>query len=304
MLLDKRIPLRYLLRKTRAEILFVSILTVAISITDEFFHINEIGIPLAIPSILGTAISLILAFRTGQSYGRWWEARMIWGAIVNDSRTLLRQLLSFVQSDAEETNIATLTIRKVAYRQIAWCYALGRALRKQTPLKGLDTLLEQEDIAMAKKHDNIPNALLQLHAADLKFIFQAGWVNEYQQIQIDETLQRLCDSMGKSERIKNTVFPTTYSLIVHLFLYLFILVLPFGLVDALGFVQIPLVISVGMAFFLIEKTAIYMQDPFENLPMDTPVTSIARTIEINLRQMLEETQVPEKVQPKEGYYLL
>jgi ion channel-forming bestrophin family protein len=304
MLLDKKIPLRYLLRKTRAEILFVSILTVAISITDELFRINEIGIPLAIPSILGTAISLILAFRTGQSYGRWWEARMIWGAIVNDSRTLLRQLLSFVQSDAEETNTATLMIRKVAYRQIAWCYALGRSLRKQTPLKGLDTLLEAADITAAKMHDNIPNALLQMHATDLKFIFQSGWINSYQQIQIDETLQRLCDSMGKSERIKNTVFPATYSLIVHLFLYLFILVLPFGLVDELGFIQIPLVISVGMAFFLIEKTAIYMQDPFENLPTDTPITSIARTIEINLRQMLDETQVPEKAQPKEGYYVL
>ena len=304
MLLNTRIPLRYLFKKTRAEIIFVSILTVVISVTDEFFQVREIAIPLAIPSILGTAISLILAFRTGQSYGRWWEARTVWGAIVNDSRTLLRQLLSFVQPPAEETHEATLLIKKITYRQIAWCYALGRSLREQEVLKGLDTLLHPEDMALAKKHDNMPNALLQMHAADLKFIFQRSWINEYQQIQLDETLTRLCDAMGKSERIKNTVFPATYSLIVHLFLYLFILLLPFGLVDELGFIQIPLVITVAMAFFLIEKTAIHLQDPFEKIPTDTPVTSIARTIEINLKQMLNETQVPGKIKPQEDFYLL
>ncbi len=304
MLLHNKIPLRYLFKKTRAEILFVSILTVTISVIDEFFRINEIGIPLTIPSILGTAISLILAFRTGQSYSRWWEARMVWGAIVNDSRTLLRQFLTFVQPNAEESQEAAALVRKMAYRQMAWCYVLGRSLRKQPPLETADTMLSQEDRDFAGKQDNTPNALLQLHAADLKDAYRAGWVNPYQQVQIDDTLSRLCDAMGKCERIKNTVFPATYSLIVHLFLYLFILVLPFGLVDEMGFIQIPIVISVGMAFFLIEKTAIYMQDPFENLPTDTPVTSIARTIEINLRQMLEENRVPEKVQPQEGFYVL
>lgn len=304
MLLNTRMPIRYLFKKTRVEILFVSILTITISVTDEFFRINEIGIPLAIPSILGTAISLILAFRTGQSYGRWWEARMVWGEIVNDSRTLTRQLLSFTQPGTEETQEASQLIKKIAYRQIAWCYILGRTLRKDQPLKGMESLLSQEDLSYLKKHDNIPNALLQKHALDLKYCFKCNWINAYQQMQIDETLKRLCNAMGKCERIKNTIFPATYSLIVHLFLYLFILLLPFGLVDELGFIQIPLVITVAMAFFLIEKTAIHLQDPFENLPTDTPMTSIARTIEINLKQMLNESQVPEKIKPQEDFYLL
>ncbi len=304
MLLENKIPLRYLFRKTRAEIIFVSILTIVISTVDELFQVREIAIPLSIPSILGTAISLILAFRTGQSYSRWWEARIVWGAIVNDSRTLVRQLLTFVQPGETEKEEAGFMVKKIAHRQVAWCYALGRALRKQPPLEDLDKFLTKEDASYAGKHDNIPNSLLQLHGADLQRIYQLGWVNEYQQVQIDETLKRLCDSMGKSERIKNTVFPATYSLIVHLFLYLFIILLPFGLVEELGFIQIPLVITVGMAFFLIEKTAIHLQDPFENMPTDTPVTAIARTIEINLKQMLNESQVPEKVKPQEGFYLL
>ncbi|MBC9798602.1 bestrophin family protein [Sinomicrobium weinanense] len=304
MLLKNKIPLKFLFRKTRSEIIFVSFLSVIIGMADELFHVGGIAIPLAIPSILGTAISLILAFRTGQSYNRWWEARIVWGAIVNDSRTLTRQLLGFIDIGGEEAGQAATLVQKMVYRQMAWSYALGRSLRKQSPLKDAKQFLSEEELVQVAKQDNVPNALLQLQTADLKKAFRKGWVNPYQQVQLDETLKRLCDSMGKSERIKNTVFPATYSLIVHLFLYLFILLLPFALVDDLGFIQIPLVITVAIAFFLIEKTAIYLQDPFENLPTDTPVTSIARTIEINLRQMLNETEVPETVKPEKNFYLM
>ncbi|MGS2741092.1 bestrophin family protein [Sinomicrobium sp. M5D2P17] len=304
MLLNNKIPLKFLFRKTRSEILFVTFLSVIIGIADELLHVGGIAIPLAIPTILGTAISLILAFRTGQSYNRWWEARIIWGAIVNDSRTLTRQLLGFVRIEGEDAGEASTLVRKMVYRQMAWCYALGRSLRKQEPLKDAKPFLSKEELERVGKQDNIPNAMLQLHMADLKQAFRKGWINSYQQVQIDETLKRLCDSMGKAERIKNTVFPATYSLIVHLILYLFILLLPFALVDDLGFIQIPLVITVAIAFFLIEKTAIYLQDPFEDLPTDTPVTSIARTIEINLRQMLNETDVPDTIKPVKNFYLM
>ncbi|UGU16559.1 bestrophin family protein [Sinomicrobium kalidii] len=304
MLLNNKIPLKFLFRKTSAEIIFVSILSVIIGIADELLHVGGIAIPLVIPTILGTAISLILTFRTGQSYNRWWEARIIWGAIVNDSRTLTRQLQGFVRTEGDEAESAKALVHRMVYRQMAWNYSLGQSLRKQDPMEHTDRFLSEEERNRIAKHDNVPNALLQLHTADLKEAIEKGWVNTYQQVQLDETLKRLCDSMGKSERIKNTVFPATYSLIVHLTIYLFIIILPFGLVDDLGLIQIPLVITVAMAFFLIEKTAIYLQDPFENLPTDTPVTSIARTIEINLRQMLGETDVPPRTAPVQNFYLM
>ncbi|SFW61163.1 putative membrane protein [Sinomicrobium oceani] len=304
MLLNNKIPLKYLFRKTGTEIIFVSVLTLIVSLSDMIFHKGSIAIPLVIPTILGTAISLILAFRTAQSYNRWWEARMIWGAIVNDSRTLTRQLLTFIspagQDNAEGQNI----IKKMVYRQIAWNYALGQSLRKTDPLENTTGFISEDELQWVRKQNNIPNALLQLHSADLKKAFGKGWLSDFQQIQIDTTIRRLCDSMGKSERIKNTVFPATYSLIVHLTIYLFVIMLPFGLVDSLGFVQVPLVITVAVAFFLIEKTAIYLQDPFENMPTDTPVTAIARTIEINLKQMLNEEKTPENIKPVAGFYLM
>jgi putative membrane protein len=113
-------------------------------------------------------------------------------------------------------------------------------------------------------------------------------LNRYQQVEIDNTITRLCDDMGKCERIKNTIFPTTYSLYIHFVLYLFVLLLPFGLTEYFGFIQVPLVITISSAFFLIEKMAIHLQDPFENKPTDTPLTTIARNIEINLRHMVSE----------------
>ena len=105
-------------------------------------------------------------------------------------------------------------------------------------------------------------------------------------MQVDTTLSRLCDAMGKCERIKNTVFPRSYSLLVHLLIYVFATLLPFGLNDKYIEVEILLTAIIPLIFISIERTAIVMQDPFENTPMDTPMTSLSTTIEINLRQMI------------------
>ncbi len=116
---------------------------------------------------------------------------------------------------------------------------------------------------------------------------------------MDQILTRFSDSMGGCERIKNTVFPATYSLYIHFALVLFIAMLPFGLIEFFGIVEIPLVIAIASSLLLIEKMAIHLQDPFENKPTDTPVTTIAKTIERDLRQMLKESQPNEEIKRME-----
>jgi putative membrane protein len=268
------------------------------------FYLEKLPqIPLSLITILGTSISLILAFRINQSYDRWWEARKVWGAIVNDSRTLVMQLNTFV-SDKSLSKEITATFRKnFAYRQIAWCYCLGQSLRDLEPLDNLDKYLPTNELEYISKHKNKPNALLMLHARDIEWFYNEHIINDVQQIQLDNTLVRLCDSMGKCERIKSTVFPRTYSLIVHFFIYMFVLVLSLGLVESVGLYEIPILTVIASAFFLIEKTGIHMQDPFKNRPTDTPVTAIARTIEINIRQLLSEKEIPEAISPQ-NYYLM
>ncbi|HTJ50529.1 MAG TPA: bestrophin family ion channel [Cyclobacteriaceae bacterium] len=287
MLLKKNIPWTYVLSKVKYEILLVICYTVVFVRWHEDLNLHHITIPITIPAIIGTIISLLLAFRSNQAYDRWWEARIIWGSIVNDSRTLIRQMKTFINDPEFSITVDKIT-DTLAMRQVFWTYSLGQSLRNQDPMKLAEKFLSDEDLKFVSKHTHIPNALLMLHGQDIKSAMEQGLLNSYQQVELDRTISRLCDAMGKCERIKNTIFPTTYSLYIHFALYLFIIILPFGLTEYLGIVQAPIMILIPLSFLLIEKMAIHFQDPFENKPTDTPMTSIAVTIEKNLREMIRD----------------
>ena len=309
MLLKENIPVKYIFGKIGKEVMIVALYSTLITMLYSNFHITRISIPIAVPTILGTVISLLLAFKSNQAYDRWWEARTLWGAIVNDSRSLTRQLLTFVDNPygAEDERAFC---ERVAKRQVAWCYALSRHLRKQTPLQGLEKLLSREDMEYVKNYTNIPLALLELQGSDLRSAFKLGWINEFQQVQIDKTLTAFSNQMGGCERIKNTVFPVTYSVYIHFSIILFIMLLPFGLIEFFSFATVPLVIAIASSFFLIEKMSIHLQDPFENKPTDTPTTSICLTIERDIMQMLKESYKQEEkstgthVTKTKMYYIL
>ena len=299
MLLKKRIPMKYVLGKIKFELALVIAYTIGFELIHHFYHAVSINIPIAVPTILGTIISLLLAFKSNQAYDRWWEARIVWGAIVNDTRTLIRQIIAFYK-DPDFSVQANDFKERFAKRQAAWCYALAQSLRGKDALRPLKTLVDENEFRFLSNHKHIPNAILMLHAKELKKAKEENRLNTYQQVEIDNTLTRLCDSMGKCERIKNTIFPTTYSMYIRFTLCLFIILLPFGLTDFLGWMQIPVVATIGAACFLIEKMAIHLQDPFENRPTDTPMLTISNTIEQNLMQMVYEYRNEfENEQPEE-----
>ncbi|MCV9927056.1 hypothetical protein OIU83_05310 [Flavobacterium sp. LS1R49] len=279
--------MKYVLGKIKVELFLVTTYAILFEIFHHYFLNISVDIPIAVPTIIGTIISLLLAFKSNQAYDRWWEARIIWGSIVNESRTLVRQVITFYK-DPDFSVQANDFKEKFAKRQIAWCYSLGQSLRNKDAIKPIKSFLSEEELRFVKNHQHIPNAILMLHARDLRNASQEEKLNVFQQVEIDNTLTRLCDAMGKCERIKNTIFPTTYSMYIRFTLCLFILLLPFGLNSMLSWFAIPLIITIGAAFFLIEKMAIHLQDPFENRPTDTPVTAISNVIEKNLMQMIHE----------------
>ena len=285
MLLNKQIPISYILNNVKYDLIIVlSVSLSALFVTNRYQELLP-EMPLTIPAFIGTAISILLSFKLSQSYDRWWEARKIWGAIVNDSRSFVIQLQSLTSNGNEEK------IKKMAFRQIAWCYSLGQSLRELNPTDNLDGLISEEDLKEIKKHKNKPIALLQLNASDIKQLKETNQLDVFSQLQLDNTLVRLCDAQGKAERIKTTVFPVTYRLFLHAIIYLFVVTLAIALrID--GLFEIPLLVTISSAFFLLEKTATHMQDPFENRPTDTAMTAIAMTIEINIKQLLKETEVP------------
>lgn len=295
MILERKIPLNYLLKKIKWNILIVTLFSSVVHYLSVYFI--DFDLPISVGAFLGTAIALILSFKLSHSYDRWWEARKIWGAIVNDSRSFVVQLKNF--SSNEETEL----VESMSNRQIAWCYSLGQSLRNLNPIEGCEHFIAGRELETIKSQKNIPLALLDNHSNDLKRLHKRGQINDFQQIQIDNTIVRLCASMGMAERIKNTTFPKTYRLTLHYFIYLFLMLLSFSLTELHNFIEIPLLALISIPFFLLDKIAVHIQDPFENRPTDTAMTAIARTIEINIKQLLGKENIPESLSSDEFYIM-
>lgn len=296
MLLDKPIPLLFFIRNIRREALLIFLFANGVVFVKHFFGLRYLTIPIAIPTLLATCISLLLAFRTNQSYERWWEARIVWGAIVNDSRSFIRQLQMFLPNQRA-------LLHSFVERQCAWCFVLGDSLRELDVSERLRAFLPAATADHILAFDNKPNALLLDHALAISQLYHAGQLTDYQMVQLSTVLTTLTDSMGRCERIKKTVFPRTYTFNMQVFIYLFAAILPFCFEDEIYFLDVPLVTLIASAFLLIEKSAIQLQDPFENKPTDTPVTTIARTIEVNLKTMTDYPAAPASPQA-ESYYVL
>ncbi len=281
MLLNKRIPLSYIFKKVKVDITLVMFFTIAIIIAKQYLHI-PFELNATIPAGLGTAITLVLAFKLNQSYDRWWEARKIWGAIVNDSRSLIIQLLNFTDDHSRRE------IKENAFRQIAWCYGLANSLRKTGDYSRLEQFLSKEEFESLKNSSNVPLKISNNISGSIRKLRKDSEINEFQQIQIDSTIVRLVASMGKAERIKGTIFPKTYRMFLTFFVYIFLLTLAISLTELHPAFEIPLLIIISCPYFLLTKTSVYMQDPFEDLPTDTAMTSISETIETNIKELIDD----------------
>jgi ion channel-forming bestrophin family protein len=295
MLINKPIPASYIFRKVKRELFYVLIMSIVVLIVTAKYNTRLPEMPLTIPTFIGTAISILLSFKLNQSYDRWWEARKVWGSIVNDSRSLVIQLMTFTLKGNDPT------IKKIAFRQIAWCYSLGQSLRGLNPMENLEEFVSKEELAEIKSHHNKPLSLLYLNGMDIKKLRDENQLDVFSQVQLDDTLVRLCDAQGKAERIKNTVFPVTYRLFLHSIIYLFVITLSISLKNVSAYFELPLLVLISSAFFLLEKSSTHMQDPFENRPTDTAMTAIARTIEINIKELLKEPNVPAPLPPQKFY---
>jgi putative membrane protein len=296
MLLDKKIPFTYIINKVRVELIYILLIGVIVNyITREFVSIIP-AIPIVIPTFLGTAISVILSFKLSQSYDRWWEARKIWGSIVNDSRNLVLQLMAFVKEDHKDL------IKSIGLRQIAWCYSLGQSLRGLDGAAGLQPYIADSELTALQKHANKPLGLIKQHVSNIRELHEKGQLDLYSYVQLSTILVSLTNSMGMAERIKSTVFPVTYRLFLHMIIYVFIITLSIALRNLESYIEIPLLVVVAVFFFLLERTAAHLQDPFSNKPTDTAMTAIATTVEINIKQLLNLDDVPEPYPPN-GFYL-
>jgi putative membrane protein len=295
MLLKKNISISYFLNLIKWDVLAILLYAGVIGALDDFSFFKNFTIPLSVSTLAATLLSLLLAFRTAQSYERWWEARKTWGGIVNDSRTLIRQLIHFLPNDDKKPDY----IKEFAIRQSVWCYTLADSLRRVP----FSDKVQRYFAGHGYESDNRPNFLLTKHVERLAHLGGHYGLNPNVQVQLDSTIVSLTDNMGKCERIKNTIFPRSYSVLIRVFIYILMTIIPFGLNDNHPIIEAVLSTLVPGLFIAIERTAIIMQDPFENNPADTPMTTLSATVERNLMEMANEKVEPQPV-ARETYYIM
>ena len=247
-------------------------------------------------SLFGSAIGVILAFRNSTSYARWWEARTLWGTIVNNSRSWGRLVTTTLRPKDGPANAASALQRQMVYYQIAWVHALRQHLRRLDPFTEI-AFLPEDDLADFRGQNNVPLAIQQKQGLLLREALDNGWIDPAQWHAMNQSLDDLVDAQGGAERIKNTPMPRQYDWFPQLCAQMFCFLLPLTMVSSLGWFTPLGSTLVGFIFLALDKIGRDLEDPFDNTINDIPLTSMTRTIEINLRQMLGETELPSPLTP-------
>jgi putative membrane protein len=270
-------------------ILFFTICAVAGAIIHHEIS-SDIVLPVLPFGIVGGALGIFVSFRTNQAYARWWEARQLWGRMINSSRTLASQVLGYMPATGEGRAIAEGIVR----RQVAYVHVLRVLLRVQDPARDSELQRLLGDVCQTKFAGDSNAAYLLAHEnyQALAEATRAKHVTDTQALAIDETLRQIVDVQGGCERIKRTPMPLGYAMIMSRLLGAFAIALPFALVGDLGWAMIPVSVFVCLAFALISESGRILEDPFNMYWNGMPLMALTRTIELNLRQRLGDAEIP------------
>ncbi len=330
MYIKRNISWNIIIRYAWKNLLFFIFWASAIFSSYIFLGWDQIDIPFQPLSVIGIAVAFYIGFKNSQSYDRFWEGRKIWGGIVNSSRTWATNVLSFVMDDKE-------VHRVLIYRHLAWINALriqlrqpssfsikeNRAVEKMFDRHGernpvcskLDSFLSEEEDADLENRKNVATHIIKNQGLHLKQLLKEEKITEFDKQIFHNNLEELYALQGKCERIKNTPFPRQYAYFSTLFTWIFVLLLPFGLLNVFkveinSFAQendwwslalmIFFSVLISWIFVTMEKVGSNSEDPFEGRINDVPMTALCRTIEIDLRDMLNEDNLPEKVRPQDN----
>ena len=245
-------------------------------------------------SIIGAALAIFAAFRNSASYDRWWEARKVAGLLVIDARNLARESIAYIADARDEETSRRIALRCIAMAHVTRDWLRGRPLGDEA----MRYLIPGESEVL-KASRNAPVRLLCFFSADIAAILGAGRITPQMARTLEDRVVGLTSAFSILERTKLTPMPFAYTLLVHRTAYLFCLLLPFGLADLSGY-WTPLVAAViSYAFFGLDAIADELQAPFADNPMAISLDAMARTVEINILEMLGEEHIPAPLQPKE-----
>ncbi|HEX5310936.1 bestrophin family protein [Aquabacterium sp.] len=238
-------------------------------------------------SLVGVALAIFLGFRNSASYDRYWEARKLWGKLLTDSRNATRQYLTFIGTEA----------RPFVLGLAAYVHAVRHQLRNTDPTRDMQRLLPAELMPRLANRQTPPLQIMMWLSECLRQHRLKGELDAILASELDKSLTGLNDAFGGCERIAYTPLPFTYSVILHRTVYLYCFMLPFGLLDAIGFMTPVMVAFVAYTFFAIEALSDEIEEPFGLLPNDLALDAMATNIESALLEMLGDRELPKPVEP-------
>ena len=320
---------------TRRSVFRLTILGIIAAVLYELFNLKWLAIPFTIIALLGTATAFIISFRNQETYNRTWEARQIWGATISASRSWAMMCKDFLH-DVNRS-------RELIYRHLAWLTAVRYQLRAPrdwetvnkkhnkeyrqyysvpetaTPLEQeLKKYISQEEITAILSTKNKATQLMSLQGDALKRLREEKSLDEFRFLDMHSALRDLSDHQGKSERIKNFPYPRQHATINGIFVKLFCILLPFSLLDEFnklnegmtGFLQgkmvwfvIPFSVLISWVFICLEQVGESTENPFEGSANDVPISQMSRNVEIDIREMLNEADLPSPLQPMNNIIL-
>ncbi|NLR90834.1 MULTISPECIES: bestrophin family protein [Flammeovirga] len=337
---NRNINYKLFLGRSLTPILALAGYALVVVVLYEYIGFIYFKLPWSILSVVGTAVAFYVGFKNNSAYARTWEARKIWGAIVNSSRTwgiMARDYTTniFVSDQNPLSKEELQAIHKrLIYRHIAWVYRLRRQLWKSQPWEhnhpmttdirkklgdNFASLSEEEELrkflpdhevdALLKKK-NICTQIISNQSKDILKLRELGLVDDFRHVEFQKLLQDFYVQQGKCERIKNFPLPRQYANTSMVLTVLFVTLLPFGMVaqfSALGngavWMTVPFTALIGSIYILMELVGDFAENPFEGLAFDTPMTSLCNTIEIDMKEMIDDPKIPEKLKPKDNVLL-
>jgi putative membrane protein len=312
MLVSRNLKLKLILFYTWRNLLYYTLLAIIVFLIHDYYKIADISIPFNTIAALSTALAIFLGFKNNNAYDRWWEARKIWGLLVNYSRVWEREVRILIRNNQPENEaIFKAFQKKMVYRHIGFVNALRVYLRtpsgfnlKESELFEeknqyfeIKAYLDKQEYVKFYHKKNPPNYLINQQGDDLKIAYENGWISEFHLIRLEETLIEFNNIQGMCERIKNTPFIRQYSYFSRVFVFIHASLIPFAFVGDLHLAMIPISIAISFVFLALDLIGERTEDPFENRLEDIPLSALCITIETDLKESLDDTNLPTKIPP-------
>ena len=342
MYIKKNFGIKGLIAFSGHHVIWLSLWAVSYTVAFEYLNLKWMVIPWVPLAVIGTAVAFYVGFKNNSAYDRMWEARKIWGAIINTSRMWGSNVRAYVSTQFTDENYSESHIedivKKLVYRHIAWLYALRSQLLIPTPwehinqnfmiktwtkrrIKGFGIGLYADEITQTElkyylpkdeldrliNFQNTATQIIDQQSQDLKELRSKGLIDDFRHMELQKLLNDFYTFQGQCERIKKFPLPRQYGNMSFFFVGIFIFLLPLGMISEFAkigqygaWLSVPFTIIVGWVYMMMELVGDYSENPFEGMGNDIPMLSLCRTIEIDLKEMLGEKDVPPAIQAKKG----